>query len=72
MPKKKKSISIAGTTQLKFSLMWGKIKIRSIFLYCRWPFLKIILSILRGLYIKKFLQKMFTSSNYVAVLFRWI
>lgn len=56
----------------KFSLMWGKIKIRSIFFILQLAFFEIILSILRGLYIKKFLQKMFTSSNYVAVLFRLI
>ena len=52
--------------------MWGKIKIRRIFFILQLAFFEIILSILRGLYIKKFLQKMFKSSNYVAVLFRWI
>ena len=37
--------------------MWGKIKIRSIFFILQLAFFEIILSILRGLYIKKFLQK---------------
>lgn len=39
MPKKK--VYKHGWHYSKFSLMWGKIKIRSIFLYSRWLFLRL-------------------------------